>query len=320
MFKILPSPALRRPAIACVDVYVFGMLTILWLWSFGSITQNSWSLFIAFANPLSALIFLALGYWESNSTSNLSRFVHRFAIIPLVYFMYQEVMVFLPYLNRPDYDLMFISWDRILLGGHDISQLMYSVSSPALTEYFQIVYYCFFYLQILHSVEWWLRGNDSNVRFVGRTITFSFFLSYLAYVFFPAIGPRFTLHDFNFNDLELPGIWLTQTFREFINNGGGIIAGVDPRLTVHRDCFPSGHTWITVMNIVLSFQLGSKFRWFFLVVGGSLIFATLYLRYHYLVDVLAGMVGCLICLHVEPHISRFLRKRIDKIFPEGEEW
>jgi membrane-associated phospholipid phosphatase len=84
---------------------------------------------------------------------------------------------------------------------------------------------------------------------------------------------------------------------------------VDPALQMHRNCMPSGHTMMTLMNMILAFRYRSKLRWVFLVMGLSLIFATVYLRYHYVVDVLAGIILAFVALGLESLIYSILRSK-----------
>ena len=81
-----------------------------------------------------------------------------------------------------------------------------------------------------------------------------FFVSYLLYFFMPAIGPRFTVHEFGSLNAELPGLWLTNTFRDMVNAGGGVFPGTEnPAEIINRDCMPSGHTMMTFITIILAF-------------------------------------------------------------------
>jgi membrane-associated phospholipid phosphatase len=56
------------------------------------------------------------------------------------------------------------------------------------------------------------------------------------------------------------------------------------------DAFPSGHTMITVAVLIVAWRRARRLFWVLLPVGTLLIFSTMYCRYHYLVDVLAGIV------------------------------
>ena len=63
------------------------------------------------------------------------------------------------------------------------------------------------------------------------------------------------------------------------------------------------------MNMILAFRFRSKLRWVFLIMGCSLIFSTVYLRYHYVVDVIAGIALALVALGLESRIHSFLIKK-----------
>jgi len=229
---------------------------------------------------------------------------------PLVYFIYSQVQEYIRFVNPYEFDDVLIIWDRFIFGT-DPTVWLHQFSFPALTEFLQISYMTYFLMPLIHGIELHFRGDDEVFNKFAGTIIFCFYLSYLLYFFMPAIGPRFTLHDFGLTSLELHGLWLTDTFREIVNQGGGIPVGtMNPEIYVNRDCMPSGHTMMTMMNMLLAFRLKSKLRWLFLVFGVSLIFGTVYLRYHYVVDVFAGIIFCFLAIWLEPKISgKLMMKR-----------
>lgn len=146
-----------------------------------------------------------------------------------------------------------------------------------------------------------------------RGIAFCYFISYVAYFIMPAIGPRFTLHEFNSINTELPGVFLTPWIRELIDVGGGIARGItDPQVVVNRDCMPSGHTMMTMVNIYFGLRNRSRFRYVFLLIGGSLIISTVYLRYHYAVDVIVGVLMAAIFLPLEPKVNKLIKMWISE--------
>lgn len=233
----------------------------------------------------------------------------RVIMAPLVYFIYSQVQQYIRFINPYEFDNVLISWDRFLFGT-DPTIWLHKISFPALTEFLQISYMTYFLMPLIQGIELHFKADDKVFNKFAELIIFCFYFSYLLYFFLPAIGPRFTLHDFSLTSLELPGLWITDTLRAIVNQGGGIPDGVlNPALYVNRDCMPSGHTMMTLMNLILAFRLQSKFRWIFLIFGVSLIFGTVYLRYHYVVDVLAGIVFCFVALWLEPKISRLLAKK-----------
>ncbi|MFC2131164.1 phosphatase PAP2 family protein [Bacteroidota bacterium] len=232
----------------------------------------------------------------------------RLLMAPLVYLIYSQAQNYIKVINPNDLDYILINWDRFIFGT-DPTVVLDKISFPALTEYLQISYMTYFLMPIIHGVELHFKRDDKRFNDFAGIVIFSFYISYILYFIMPAIGPRFTLHDFGLTSLEMPGLWLTETLRDIVNQGGGIIAGaVNPAAVVNRDCMPSGHTMMTVVNIIMAFRLKSKFKWLFLIFGTSLIFATVYLRYHYVVDLIAGIILAFLTIWLEPKISVKLRK------------
>ena len=126
-----------------------------------------------------------------------------------------------------------------------------------------------------------------------------FYISFIGYVIFPAIGPRFTLHDFHLTDTELPGIFLAEKIRSFINFVESIPDNVpNPQDYAQRDAFPSGHTIIILLITYLSRKIKSNSFYFYLPYSILMLFSTLYLRYHYFIDLVAGIPVVLITIFI----------------------
>ena len=132
-----------------------------------------------------------------------------------------------------------------------------------------------------------------------------FFLSYFGYMLFPAVGPRFTLHDFDMMNKELPGAWLAIWIRDFLNTGESIPRNAVNAIAVaQRDVFPSGHTQMTLVTIILAFRYKVKCRHIIALTGVLLIISTVYLRYHYVVDIIGGIIFVWPTLWLAPKLFR----------------
>ncbi|MBL7998549.1 MAG: phosphatase PAP2 family protein [Candidatus Kapabacteria bacterium] len=232
--------------------------------------------------------------------------VRLFYVIPLVYPMYNHTQILVPKLNWWLFDHALIWLDHFLFGLHP-TQALQGISIPALTEYLQFTYITFYLLPCIHVAVLYYQRRDDEVIEFGRMMVFAYFLSYLAYFAFPAVGPRFFLHDFSATDTELPGLFLTNTLRQFVNAGGGLESySANPIWSVNRDCMPSGHTMMTLVNIILAWRYKTNVKWLITIIGVSLIFSTVYLRYHYVVDVIAGVVCAFAVLPLEPKVHAWM--------------
>ncbi len=297
-----------RKAINIVDFYSLAMLFIYTALAVIFYDQVENSLIYILINVAISIFIVFMAYYsDEKSDDRTVLLIRRVYIAPLVLFIYSQVHEYVPIINPRDFDWLLIQWDRALFGC-DPTKLFADMYHPALTEFLQFSYITYFFMPLIHGIEWHVRRDDEKFTSFANTIIFSFYISYLLYFALPAIGPRFTLHSFASLSEEIPGLWLTEFFRYAVNTGGGIVAGASPIATVHRDCMPSGHTMMTVANIIFAFKFKSKFRWVFVLFGASLIFSTVYLRYHYVVDLIAGAAIAVLAVWLEPKIARAIKK------------
>lgn len=298
------------------DVYAFAIMTVYSLLAvaYYPYVQNAASLILQ--NVLIATTIVALILLTTLSSAPIFDVLRRFYIIPVIYLMYGQVHLLVPAVHPVDYDSLLIQADRILTGGIDPTVWLAQYTWPLLTEFLQICYFLFYMLPIMQAVELYRRGDIEALTRFARAMAFCYFVSYLAYFAMPAIGPRFTLHDFHRLNEELPGVFITEWLRDIVNAGGGVAIGTaHPEIVVNRDCMPSGHTMLTLVNIMMGFRNHSRLRWVFVVIGGSLIVATVYLRYHYVVDLLIGALFAVVFLALEPYCNRFIINRLQKVIP-----
>jgi membrane-associated phospholipid phosphatase len=231
-----------------------------------------------------------LTYFESRFKNRMWRFLHYWYIAPLILITFNQLYYMIWPIRHQDFDFLFIRIDRFIFGTNP-TWFLYKIANPVLTEILQVIYSSFYLLPIILALVLLRKKRYFACDFAVFSIIYGFYLSYLGYFALPALGPRFTLHDFNAISKELPGIWLTDYLRVFTNIGEGIPTGpLNSTAAVQRDVFPSGHTMLTLIVIYLSVKLKSRSRYWLVPVGALLIFATVYLRYHYVVDLFAGFL------------------------------
>ncbi len=236
-----------------------------------------------------ALIFFVARLAESRRTRLLIG-IHRWYCYPFVLFVFKEIYLMVHPIHPTDYDGLLIAIDHWMFGVNP-TQWIYQFATPILTEILQTAYFSYYIIFILVGVEIFRRYPIDKFDRAAFLIVYGFYLSYLGYFLLPAVGPRFTLHDFGTLDRELPGIALTGLFRTIINAGESIRAGdPNPIAVVQRDVFPSGHTQLTLVCGYLAFHYHLKSRWLVVALTALLIVATIYLRYHYVIDLVAGAV------------------------------
>lgn len=183
----------------------------------------------------------------------------------------------------PDRDAWLIAADRILFGV-DPTVFLEKVTFPWLTELMQIVYASNYFLPFILALTLYLKRERLPFQKSFYILTLGYFLSFLGYFLIPAIGPRFTLtHSF-----PLQGVFLQEKIYH-------LLYFMDE---CPRDCFPSGHTEIPLITLWLAYRFKRVLFWIYLPIVILLICSTVYLRFHYVVDVIAGILLAWIVIRV----------------------
>src|SRR5690554_228225 len=305
--NLLKSFLKHLKAFDLVVVVFFILLTILNIVFRDKVDQ--WLSFV-FLNI--GIIFFAflIAYLENRSNARIWRIIHYWYIAPLILVTFKELYFMIKPIRGQDYDYLFIQIDRWMFGT-DPTHFLYQFSHPVLTEILQIVYSSFYLLPILLGLFLLRNKRYLAADFAVFSVIYGFYLSYIGYFALPGIGPRFTLHNFETMNEDLPGLFLTDALREFVNTGESIPFGTEnPADVVQRDVFPSGHTMITLIVMYLSVRLKSRSKYFFVPVGSLLIFATVYLWYHYVIDLIGGLVFMIFSVWSGKYIFNWWRRKI----------
>ena len=275
----------------------------------------SWWLMIVI-NVAAALAILLLGYARQRTSSTILRTIHEWYVAPAVFVSFKELYFMIkPIHQGMDYDALLIGIDRWMFRVNPTEWLM-RFANPFLTEILQLAYTIFYLLFIVVGYEFYRRRDPNLFHSFMFTCVYGFYLSYIGYLFLPAVGPRFTLHDFPSLDQELPGVLLTPYLRWFVNFGESVPLGVSNAAAIagaQRDVFPSGHTMMMLVMIYLSARYRLKLRWFIYITGTLLIIATVYERYHYVVDLIAGALFMLLCVFTAPRLYEGFKRRFQTL-------
>ncbi|MCS7214935.1 MAG: phosphatase PAP2 family protein [Thermodesulfovibrio sp.] len=196
---------------------------------------------------------------------------------------FDTVGVLIPYLNPNDIDELLLKLDYLILGFYPYIYFE-KIANPILTELMQLSYCVYYFLPFLIGVYLIKNGEKKEFYRALFVILFCYYLSYIGYIIFPALGPRFLIsHMFQ---SELNGLLLANKIKDLLNSLEGI----------KRDAFPSGHVGISLVVLILMLKYSKKLFWLSIIPVFFLIISTMYCRYHYFVDVLGGFALAVVSL------------------------
>ena len=195
------------------------------------------------------------------------------AFIP---FIYESLGVLIAAARGGPRDDLLIAADRAILG-HDITVLLQPLVSPALATFFYVAYSTYYVLPIVLGAFLWSHDLAAARRYI-FTLTMCFYVSYAGYFTIPAYGPRTALFDRNAVPLDSAPV------------ARAISRTINQLEHTKLDAFPSGHTMIATAVLIVAWRRIRRLFWYLLPVAALLVLSTMYCRYHYLVDVIAGVV------------------------------
>jgi membrane-associated phospholipid phosphatase len=180
-------------------------------------------------------------------------------------------------INPQDLDYLLIRLDFTIFRTYPTIELE-KIMSPLLTDILQISYSTYYFLPVTLGAVLKIRKKQVEFEKSLFLILLCFYLSYVGYILFPALGPRYAME--HLHEAELTGFLFSESIQKALNMLEGI----------KRDAFPSGHTAIALTVLYLAYLYERKLFMVFLLPVMLLIFATVYCRYHYAVDVLCGII------------------------------
>ncbi len=276
---------------------------------------TTWWIYVLLDAGVIGAVFMLARF--ASTRSHFWRLLHGFYMMICIPIAFSQMYWIVPVVHPVDYDRALIAIDRFLFFGADPTHVLFSFAHPVVTEILQLAYASFYFLPLILVVDLYRKQRMAAFRVVFLTIILGFYLSYFGYVAVPAIGPRFTLHDFTATDTELPGVFATQFLRDYTNTGESIPPGTeDPARKVQRDVFPSGHTQMTLLTIFLAFRYRARTRWPLGIVGSLLVIATVYMRYHYVVDLIGGALFAILTFHLMKLLDVRWRQLRHHFFPQ----
>jgi membrane-associated phospholipid phosphatase len=214
---------------------------------------------------------------------------------------YYPVLLYAPFyretgaLNQmfvPDYqDPYFIRLEQSVFGAQPSVLFMDRFPHPLISEVFYAAYFSYYLMIAGVGLALLFRNRAGFFHYVSVT-SFVFYLCYLCYIFLPVMGPRVFFREIEGYRLpeamqDLAG---TPSYPAAVRRGPfyqlmGFIYG---NFEAPGAAFPSSHVAIAITTLWFSFQYLRSIRYVHLVLVVLLSLATVYCRYHYVVDVLAG--------------------------------
>ncbi len=265
---------MRLRPLEALNLLAVALLSLLTLWLYERL-PNPLGILLRYAGLLAGLSLVSLAARREDRLPPIGRLAVNFypaAFLPLVF---NSLGPLIEKARGPAQDDLLIVADRALLGV-DATVWLQRFVRPLWNDFFYASYATYYFIALALGGLLWAADRAEARRFF-FTVLFAYYVSYAGYFVIPALGPRYALTAQHSVSIET-----TRVSR-------AISSTIDRLEHTKFDVFPSGHTMIAVVVLIVAFQRMRKAFWFFLPITISLVISTVYCRYHYVVDVLAGI-------------------------------
>lgn len=217
-----------------------------------------------------ALLVVVLAQWGARSRTGdvVHAFLAPYAAVGLLFETSGRVAAVV---NRSRWDAALLAIDERFFS-HVLATWRGLFGRPEwLTALASVAYVSFYFFPAAVGLAMFVRRSRREFDEFAFTTEAAFFLPYVGYLAMPALGPREAM------DFGASGV--AQAMHGFIQ-----------RVELNTfDAFPSGHT--TVALVVAWTGVRAFPRWAVPIAaaGMGIVFSTVYLSYHYVVDVVAGV-------------------------------
>lgn len=235
---------------------------------------------------LGALAVVLLAAWSSRS--RVGRVLHDLSPAIWVPFFFDVAGPLIAVVNRSRWDRELAAIDVRTFGALPDAWRGALGRPRWLTDVASVAYLSFYVLPIVVGLALYVRGRKDDYARFAFTVQLTFFLSYLGYFVLPATGPRRSAEEMFGHDA------VSLAVRRFLDV-----------VEINRlDAFPSGHTAASLVVLVLGWRMLPRWRAPLVACVGAILFSTVYLSLHYVIDLFAGALLAALVPVVLPAFAR----------------
>lgn len=217
--------------------------------------------------------------------------VNIIIVYTLLSLLYKET-AYLNTLIFPKIDDWLIRWDQAIFGFQPSLQFSQKLNQCFFNEVFFFGYFSY-YLMPVFIVYFLYKNKKEKLEEFGFILIGSFLFYYILFILFPAVGPQF-YYTYPVNHIESCG---------FFGKSVQLIQQIGESPT---GAFPSSHVGVSVIMLIWVFFNYSKAAQYFLLVVLILIFSTVYIKAHYAIDAIAGIITAPVIYYLLKTCYRFL--------------
>ncbi len=231
-------------------------------------------------------------FLDSEWRNNFTKFLHLFYPLTLLSYIYGETALLNHIFFTANLDPLFINLDNKIFGFQPA--LVFSKAFPQVwfSEFMNLGYFSYYFMTIGVSVIIYFTHRPFAEKAVFVIVT-SFLIYYLFFIIFPVVGPQYFFEP---PRSEVPVTGFFSKAVKAVQKAGEHPTGA----------FPSSHVGMALIFLYLSAKTNRLMFWVLLSFVTLILFATVYIKAHYAVDIIGGILSAPVILSLSLRIWHFL--------------
>jgi membrane-associated phospholipid phosphatase len=235
----------------------------------------NWPIYLVFNLGVGAVVYL-IAQGLSHRTGRWPIFFRHWYPLILFILLYEETRHLVHMIFPQTFDPLVNSLELAVFGIYPTVWMQKFVCF-GLNEYLMFSYSFYYLLLVVLGVGLYFGKKAKEFDDLLFTSAVAYYISYLGFVFFPVEGPRFALASSH--QVAINGGFFTSLAHGLIEVAG-----------IQGGAMPSSHVAVAVVVLVYARRHHRLLYYLLSPLVASLLVATVYGRFHYVSDVLAGIV------------------------------
>jgi membrane-associated phospholipid phosphatase len=236
------------------------------------------------------LIHLLIRAYDRSPSNRVLRFLRHFYPIILYTGFYRETGALNQIAFNGFLDPVFIRLEQKVFHFQPSVVFMDSLSNRWIAEIFYAAYFSYYIMIFGIGLILFLKDYKKFFHYL-TIVSFVFYLCYLTYIFTPVTGPRLFYREIA--SYKLPQECIPQNISAFPESVQKAVFYkiMDLIYDIFESpgaAFPSSHVAIAICTLYFSIKYIPSIRYLHLIIVIILCLSTVYCRYHYAIDVIAG--------------------------------
>lgn len=250
-----------------------------------------------------SLIFCISYMYQKYPGKVIDFFKHTYPVF-FCSFFYTETGYLKNIIFPYNFDNYFVYAEQCLWGCQPSLEFARAMPQKWFNEVMNICYFSYYALiaAICIIIYYDKKPHSNKSIFI---IVFSFYMYYIFYALVPIEGPQFYFNTL-YTDAD-PPYFFGKLMRYILTN-----------LEKPTGAFPSSHVGIALIISVISFKHLKKYFYYSLLFVFGICFATIYLKAHYIVDVIGAIITVPLLIAISSYVYDKLNTKFNtEVLPKG---